>query len=122
MKSDYDSTSQSSNTTDPWPNLSPIIPPDVVSDHSDHQNQLKPTREASRGKLLNDKNLTVLNNSEDEKTSIISQYDQKMKSIYKSDKTLSPESEKRLKRGTKFTRKGKTIHFNYLIIVLTAVT
>lgn len=106
IKNDYEYTSQSSDTTEPLPSIFPIIPPEVVEDHSDRQNQLKPTRDASRGKSLNDKNLTELNNSEDEKTSIVSQYDQKLKNMYKNDKMPSTsESEKRIKRGVKFVKK-----------------
>lgn len=105
---DYDYTSQNSYSTESLLNASPAISPEIEEKHSDHQNQLKPNRDASRGKLLNDKNLTELNNSEDEKTSIASQYDQKMKNIYKSDKMpISGENEKRFKRGVKFSRKGK---------------
>lgn len=105
---DYDYTSQNSYSTESLLNASPAISPEIEEKHSDHQNQLKPNRDASRGKLLNDKNLTELNNSEDEKTSIASQYDQKMKNIYKSDKMpISAENEKRFKRGVKFSRKGK---------------
>ncbi|GFU04838.1 myelin regulatory factor [Nephila pilipes] len=86
---------------------------DVSSEIEDeHQNQLKPSRDAinsQRVKLINEKNSTDdVNSAVSGKVAIPNQYDQKIKSILKNDKILlaAVDAEKRIKRGTKpFSRK-----------------
>lgn len=106
-KSEYGHThSAGLFTTAAWP-LPPVMVPDISDEHSDHQNQLKPSRDLllQRSKLLNEKNSSEeISSSENEKMIIANQFDQKMKTIYKSD-------EKRLRRGIKIARKGEICIF-----------
>ncbi|XP_054717587.1 myelin regulatory factor-like [Uloborus diversus] len=102
------SDSSSSTTVSMMPSLSS----NLADEHADHQNQLKPIRDIliiQRDKTLNEKNSTEgATDGGNDKMSAVNQFEQKVRSIYKSEKNPLElrDSLKRQKRGSKlFPRK-----------------